>query len=50
MTRYMDEVRKVTPEDVLGAAKKYLVKSNRTVATLVPRAKAKAEAAPEGAK
>ncbi len=50
MTRYMDEVRKVAPEDVLRAAKKYLVKSNRTVATLVPRAPAKADAGPGGAK
>ena len=34
MTRYIDEIRKVTPDDVMEAAKKYLVKSNRTVATL----------------
>ncbi|GMT42825.1 MAG: peptidase M16 [bacterium] len=36
MTRYLDEIRKVTPDDVTAAARKYFVKSNRTVATLVP--------------
>lgn len=36
MMRYTDEIRKVTPEDVMAVAGKYLVKSNRTVATLVP--------------
>jgi predicted Zn-dependent peptidase len=47
MTRYMPEVRKITPDDVLRVARKYLVKSNRTVATLVPH---KADAGTEGAK
>jgi len=37
MIRYMDEIRKITPEDVMEAAKKYLVKTNRTVATLVSK-------------
>lgn len=37
MTRYLDEVRKVTPEDVMNFAKKYFVRSNRTVATLVQK-------------
>lgn len=35
MIRYVDEIKKVTANDVMEAAKKYLVKSNRTVATLV---------------
>ncbi len=35
MMRYQDEIKKVTPEDIMRAAKKYLVKWNRTVATLV---------------
>ncbi|MFQ5432375.1 MAG: M16 family metallopeptidase [Nitrospinota bacterium] len=37
MVRYLDEIRKITPADVMEAAKKYLVKTNRTVATLVPK-------------
>jgi len=37
MIRYMDEIRKITPADVMEAAKKYLVKTNRTVATLVSK-------------
>ena len=35
MIRYMDEIKKITPADVMEVAKKYLVKTNRTVATLV---------------
>jgi predicted Zn-dependent peptidase len=35
MIRYQDEIKKVTPEDIMRVAKKYLVKRNRTVATLV---------------
>jgi len=37
MVRYMDEIKKITPADVMEAAKKYLVKTNRTVATLVSK-------------
>ena len=37
MIRYMDEIRKITPADVMEAAKKYLIKTNRTVATLVSK-------------
>jgi len=36
MTRYLDEIKKITPGDVMAAAKKYFVKSNRTVAVIVP--------------
>jgi predicted Zn-dependent peptidase len=39
MIRYLDEIKKITPEDVMKAAKKYLVKENRTVATLVKKEK-----------
>ncbi len=42
MIRYVDNIRKVTPDDVMAVAKKYLTPENRTVATLVP---AKKEAA-----
>jgi zinc protease len=34
--RYLEGIRKVTPEDVQKAAKKYLNEDNRTVGTLVP--------------
>jgi len=35
MTRYLDEVKKVTPKDIQTVARKYLIKKNRTVAVLV---------------
>jgi len=38
MIRYRDEIKKVTLEDIMRVAKKYLVKRNRTVATLVKTA------------
>ena len=37
MIRYLDEIKKITPEDVMEVAKKYLIKTNRTVATLVSK-------------
>ncbi len=40
MTRYTEEIKKVAPADVMEVAKKYFVKSNRTVATLVQVKKA----------
>ncbi len=36
MVRYVDNIRKVTPEDVMAVANKYFTPDNRTVATLVP--------------
>jgi zinc protease len=33
---YLPSIRKVTPEDIQRAAKRYLVKDNRTVGTLIP--------------
>ncbi|MBI5179589.1 MAG: insulinase family protein [Nitrospinae bacterium] len=40
LERYGEELKKVTPENVMAAAKKYFVKSNRTVATLTQLKKA----------
>ena len=34
--KYLEGIRKVTPEEVRQAAEKYLVKDNRTVGTLIP--------------
>lgn len=34
--RYLPSIRKVTPEDIVRVAKKYLVPDNRTTAVLVP--------------
>jgi len=34
MTRYIDMIEKVTPKDIMEAAKKYLTEENRTVAVL----------------
>ncbi len=36
MEKYLGEIRKVTPEEVQQAAKKYLTENNRTVGVLVP--------------
>jgi zinc protease len=36
MERYLQEIRKVTPEEVRQVAKKYLTEDNRTVGILVP--------------
>ncbi len=38
LTDYRTEYKKVTAEDIMRVAKKYLTKSNRTVVTLVPPA------------
>jgi predicted Zn-dependent peptidase len=35
ITRYVDEAKKITSSDIMDVAGKYLVESNRTVATLV---------------
>lgn len=43
MVRYVDNIRKVTPEDVMAAANKYFTPENRTVATLVPLKKEAAQ-------
>lgn len=34
MTRYIEMIEKVTPKDIMEAAKKYLIEENRTVAVL----------------
>ncbi len=34
--KYLEEIRKVTPEDIQNVAKKYLTEENRTVGILVP--------------
>lgn len=36
MVQYVDNIRTVTPDDVMAVAKKYFTPDNRTVATLVP--------------
>jgi zinc protease len=36
MDTYLEGIRKVTPEEVQRAAKKYLTEENRTVGTLIP--------------
>lgn len=43
MTRYVENIRKVTPDDVMAAAKKYFTPENRTVATLTPLKKEAAQ-------
>jgi len=39
MDRYLEGIRKVRPEDVSSAAKKYLTEGNRTVGILIPTKK-----------
>ncbi len=39
MTRYIEMIEKVTPKDIMAAAKKYLVEENRTVAVLKKKEK-----------
>jgi predicted Zn-dependent peptidase len=34
---YLDTIDRVTPDDILNAARTYLTRENRTVATLVRR-------------
>jgi zinc protease len=41
--RYLDGIRKVTPEDVTIVAKKYFGEDNRTVGILIPTQEAKSE-------
>ncbi len=36
INRYPEEIQKVTPEDIVTVAKKYLIKDNRTVGYLLP--------------
>ena len=47
---YRDEIKRVTPEDIMRVANKYFTKTNRTVAVLVsPSTKASGKpAAPAG--
>jgi len=37
--KYLEGIRKVTPEDVMSAARKYLTEENRTVGILIPTKK-----------
>ncbi len=39
MTRYVEMIEKVTPKDIMAAAKKYLTEENRTVAVLTKKEK-----------
>ena len=39
MTRYIETIEKVTPKDIMAAAKKYLIEENRTVANLKKKEK-----------
>jgi predicted Zn-dependent peptidase len=39
MTRYVEMIEKVTPKDIMAAAKKYLIEENRTVAVLKKKEK-----------
>ena len=39
MTRYVEMIEKVTPKDIMAAAKKYLTEENRTVAVLKKKEK-----------
>jgi zinc protease len=41
--RYLDGIRKVTPEDAVRVAKKYFKEDNRTVGILIPTKKVKSE-------
>jgi len=41
--RYLEGIRKVTPEDVVKVAKKYLKEDNRTVGILIPTKEVKSE-------
>jgi len=45
---YLPSIRKVTPEDIIRVAKKYLVSDNRTVGILVPIPPKKEQATPAG--
>ena len=40
---YLEGIRKVTPEDVVKVAKKYLTEENRTAGILMPIKKVKSE-------
>ena len=41
--KYLEGIRKVTPEDVMSAAKKYLTEDNRTTGILIPTKKVNSE-------
>ncbi len=45
---YIPSIRKVTPEDVIRVAKKYLTSDNRTVGVLIPLPPKKEQTPPEG--
>ncbi len=40
---YLEGIRKVTPEEVVNGAKKYLTEENRTAGILIPTKKVKSE-------
>lgn len=37
LLRFRDKLKQVTADDIMATAKKYLIKENRTVATLIPK-------------
>ena len=39
LINHINVIEKITPEDIMRVAKKYLTKENRTVATLVKKGK-----------
>jgi zinc protease len=41
--KYLEGIRKVTPEDIVAVAKKYFTEENRTVGILIPEKKVKSE-------
>jgi zinc protease len=43
MDKYLEAIRKVTPEEVRSVAKKYLTEDNRTVGILIPTKEVKSE-------
>lgn len=43
MNKYLEGIRKVTPEDLVKVSRKYLGEDNRTVGILIPTEKGKGE-------
>ncbi len=43
INKYLDGIRKVTPEDIMRVANKYLNEDNRTVGILIPTPTVKGE-------
>lgn len=43
LNKYLEGIRKVTPEDLVKVSRKYLDEDNRTVGILIPTKKVKGE-------